>query len=172
MVAFLELPISRDTISWKTITHDEYNFSVEYPTKWLARTYGEHGYKGLDATKLRIYESNLGAFKIEVRLQAAENPTLDDVTDWGKRQFKHSQQTLANRGEGPLVEIALTDGHLNGYPIVRFKSKNQGSNVIRDEVYLARSNDMIMIILQSEESRYEGHLSDFERILNSFTPLE
>ena len=80
MAALLELPISRDSTGWKTVTHEEYGFPLDYPAKWLAKTHGEHGYKGFDPLKLRIYESNLGGFRIYVLYQSAKNPTLDEVT--------------------------------------------------------------------------------------------
>lgn len=41
-----------------------------------------------------------------------------------------------------------------------------------EDVYIARSSDMIIITLQSGASEFESYLDDFNRVVASSGPLE
>jgi hypothetical protein len=164
-------PIVRSEGDWKTVTNMEYGFSVDYPTKWKARTYGEHGFKGGDEIKLRVYRSLMGAFVITVQYQAMPDPTLLDAVSWGKSEIDNSISNLTARGEQPNYEsIRLEEDVVNGYTVMR-QTYKLGS-VMYENVYIARTNDIIIISLQAEPSQFDGYLEDFNAIVSSFRPLD
>lgn len=41
-----------------------------------------------------------------------------------------------------------------------------------EDIYIARTNDIIIITLQANESDFESYLEDFNAIVASFRPLE
>ncbi len=152
-------PIVRSEGEWETITNAEYGFSVDYPTKWKARTYGEHGYKGRDEVKLRSLQ---GFFAIRVEYQEMTNPTLQDAVAWGESQINKSNYVLIQEGE----EV------LNGHPVVRQRYIYSLGSAMYEKVYVARANDVILIQLQANEAEFDSYLEDFDAIVASFRPLE
>lgn len=172
MIVLLQLPINgrQSRTEWETITNTQYNFSVEYPTKWLARTYDELGKRGYEPVKLDIYRSLLGNFKIEVLFQSASNPTLEDVVSWGDARINSGNKSLQSRGEDTYEKSPLQEDTINGQEILR--RVYQRSVIKSEDIYIARDNDMIIITLQSEKEDFDAYLEDFERIVQSFRPLE
>lgn len=166
----LQLPINRSQTEWATITNAQYNFSVDYPTKWIARTYGEHGFKGEKDVKLLIYRSLLGYFEIAVYYQPASEPTLQDVITWGDMRIAKINQGLIRRGEETIEKSVIEEDTIDGHKIA--KRVYWGGGVKNEDVYIARTNDMIIIRLQSEEDDFEKYLPDFEKIVQSFRPLQ
>jgi hypothetical protein len=162
-------PIERSEGKWATINNTEYGFSVDYPTRWKAEVYGKNGYRGLDEIKLQIYRSVLAQFFITVRYQEKVSPTLDDVVNWRDRMIVLWNKALIQDGENPYEEIALINDTLNGHPIIRRQYSN-GTLKIED-IYLARTNDMIIISLSAEERGFESYREDFETIIASFRPV-
>ncbi len=153
-------PIVRSEGEWETVTNMEYGFSVDYPTKWKARTYGEHGFKGEDEIKLLIYRSLTGLFEIGVEYKEMPNPTLQDVVAWGESQINKSNYVLIKEEE----EV------LNGYPVIR--QRYRLGSAMYESVHIARTNDMIIISLQADEAEFDSYLEDFDAIVASFRPLE
>lgn len=170
VIVLLELPVNRPEAEWATVTNTQYNFAVDYPTKWVARTYGEHGFKGARAVKLHIYRSVLGYFEIAVYRQSAVEPTLQDVIAWGEARIGNLNRNLASRGEPTYEKSPVSYETINGYEVGRRIYKRDG--VMNEDVYIARTNDMIIIRLQSEEADFEKYVEDFERIVQSFRPIE
>lgn len=155
-------PIVRSEGEWATITNTEYGFSVDYPTKWKARTYGEHGYKGRDEIKLFIYRSLQGFFAIRVEYHEMSNPTLQDAVAWGESQINKSNYVLIQEEE----EV------LNGHPVVRQRYSYSLGSAMYEKVYIARANDVVLIQLQADEAEFDSYLEDFDAIVASFRPLE
>ncbi|MBE7528770.1 MAG: hypothetical protein HS099_03430 [Ardenticatenaceae bacterium] len=170
VIVLLELPVNRPETEWATITNTQYNFTVDYPTKWVARTYGEHGFKGARTVKLRIYRSLLGYFEIAVYRQSATEPTLQDVITWGDARISNLNRNLVSRGEATYEKFPVSYDTINGYEVGRRIYKRDG--VTNEDVYIARSKDMIIIRLQSEEEDFEKYVEDFEQIVQSFRPME
>jgi hypothetical protein len=163
-------PFIRSEGKWKTVTNTQYGFSVDYPTKWVARTYDEHGFKGEDEVKLRIYRSLLGVFEIAIRYQEASEPTLAEVVAWGDARITSINRNLVGRGEISYEEVTLWEDIIRGHTVARRVYKREG--VMKEDVYIARTNDMIIITLQSEERDFDNYLEDFEAIVVSFKPLD
>lgn len=164
-------PIVRSEGDWKTITNLEFGFSVDYPTKWKARTYGEHGFKGGDEIKLRIYRSLTGIFVITVQYLEMPNPTVEDAVKWGNSRISDSIDNLRAQGKPPNYEtIELEEITIDGHTVMRQRYKL--GNAMYEEVYIARTNDIIIITLQAVETEFDSYLEEFNAIVASFRPLE
>jgi len=164
-------PIVRSEGEWETITNAQYGFSVDYPTKWNARTYGEHGFKGGDEIKLRIYRSLRGVFVITAKYLAMPNPTLNDVAVWGKSEIDNSIANIISQGKKSNFALMMSEETVvNGHPVIRMRYRL--GSAMYESVYIARSNDMIILTLQANETEFEQYLEDFDAIVISFRPLE
>lgn len=157
--------------SHRTITNADFNFSVDYPVKWNARTHGETGFKGERDIRLRIYRSALNSFRISVHQQPAQNPSIDDVVEWGSHRIGEIDNYLSKRGDPELTEIFFQKEDMVGEKTIA-RRRYAGNGIIYEDVYIARGNDMIIIILQAPEEYFESYLDDFDAIVNSFRPKE
>jgi hypothetical protein len=154
---------------WKTITNDLYHFSIEYPTKWSARTYGEHGFKGGDEIKLQIYRSWTGYFVIAVRQRDAVDPNVNDVTKWGADRIKSINRNMP-RSHSVYQELSFERDYISGNQVLIRRYGN--GEIMNEDVYIARENDMIIITLQAEADTFDQYLEDFYRIVESFHTVE
>ena len=101
----------------------------------------------------------------------------------GKKTWPEQGEDVAAWGEEILFDINRANGYgsyydpidlqeevINGYLVLR-RSYRLGGD--RDEdVYIARTNDMIIITLRTEQGEYERYIDDFNRIVSSFAPME
>lgn len=163
-------PIVRTEGEWQTITNSEYGFSVDYPTKWNARIYGENGFKGGKEIKLRIYRSAVGIFGISVRYQAFNNPNLEDVANWGNRRIEEINEYRLKHDKPLMEEVFLKEDIIREQAILRRRYAQSDYSI--EDVYIARSDDMIIITLQAPTDSFESYLDDFNSIVASFRPLE
>jgi len=156
---------------WKTITNDLYHFSVDYPTKWSAQVYDEHGFKGENEAKLRIYRSLLGFgnFEIAIRQKNAVNPSINDVAKWGTDQIKNINRNMP-RSNNIYQELSFGEDYINGNQVLVRRYGN--GEITNEDVYIARENDMIIITLQAETDTFDQYLEDFYRIVESFRTTE
>lgn len=160
-------PFVRTEGGWKTLTHEQYGFTIDYPSQWVARQYGEHGHKGADEIKLIIHRSWL-SFQITLRRKEFSNPTLEDAVAWGDAMSSHLRGGLDEQGDPAYEE--MWEDNIQGHPVVRRRYKYRST--MYEDVYIARRNDLIIIRLQSEEHDFYNHLPDFERIVSSLRPLD
>ena len=166
MIVLLQIPIARPEGEWSTIINSEYSFSLDYPRKWNARTYGEEGFKGSHETRLRIYRSLRDVFEITVYQRTATNPTLDNVVAWG---FARIYKISIRGGNVGYEEFDLYEDTINGQ---RIRRRIYGSGTVkREDVYIVRPNDMIIITLQSTKNDFDNYNEDFDQILNSFKTI-
>lgn len=165
------LPFGRgEEGEWSRVTHEQYGFSIEYPTKWRIETYGQHGHRGLDEVKLRIWETNLNSFKIEVWRFPYSSPTLEGVLKWDDAWIERARQSVTSRGGDDFEEIALLEDMLQGEPILRRTYKL--GDALYEKVYIARSSDYIILKMQAPEGSYDIYIDDFNRIAASFSPIK
>ena len=155
---------------WSTITHEQYGFSIEYPTKWYIETYGQNGHRGLEEVKLRIWDTKLNSFKIEIWYLQAPTPTLENVLEWDNIWIERAIQNVTSQGGSGYEEIALIQATIQDQPILR-RTYKLGNNMY-EKVYIARSNDMIIIKMQVPDGSYNSYIDDFNRIAVSFTPMQ
>lgn len=150
---------------WKTISHPQYDFSVTYPSRWHASTYGEHGFKGEESIKLYI-SPDRHASAIVVRRRAAANPTLEDVVKW--RYYSRIYNRLENHSS--YEEVYLREFEIDEHPVAVRQYKS--GNYMYEDVHIARSNDIIVVTLEGEISDFETLHDEFDRIVKSFSPME
>jgi hypothetical protein len=154
---------------WRTITNDLYHFSVEYPTKWSTRIYGENGHRGADEVKLRIYRSFTGYFEIAVQRKEAIDPSVNDVADWGEDRIERLNR-IKPRSRESYQELDFRVDFVEGNKV--FVRRYADGEITKEDVYIARENDMIIITLQSETDDFDEYLEDFYRIVDSFRTVE
>lgn len=149
-----------------TITHEQYGFSIVYPTKWQVDTYGESGYRGATDTKLSVFYNEFGPFWINIRQKAVYRPTLEGVARWDMQQLESANRVSSLRFEaGPLTEETV-----DGQPTLRRRFNSEEYTLER--VYIARANDLIVIELTSEVGTFEDVLDEFNQIVASFQSIE
>jgi hypothetical protein len=154
---------------WKTLMHDQYYFSIEYPGKWTATKYGESGYRGANEIKLYIYRTHFENFSIRIIQIDSENPTLEEVAGWGENRI--NQLNLNEDQPERILKVQnLRDYIVEGNKALVRRYGNIGRTY--EEVYIARPNDMIIIQLSAEADDIEQFLADFYRIVDSFQTLE
>ena len=155
---------------WIRVTNDLYNFSIEYPNIWEAETYGEGGFRGASHIKLQIFDTMLGNFRIFVSHQSAHVPSIQQAAEWGAERMKIRSELLAQRGNMGAIEFGLWEDSIQGQPVLRRRYGNE--QFMFEDVYIARSSDMIIITLQSDTLEFDSYLDDFNRIVSSFEPLK
>lgn len=148
--------------------HDQYHFSVEYPSKWAASVHGESGHRGADEIKLYIHRTYLENFSVRVYRIEAENPSVQEVAKWGENRINRINRN-EERSEFILREIKFSDHMVNGNKALVRRYGNEGR--MYEDVYIARPNDMIVIQLYTESDDYTRYIGDFYRIVESFRPL-
>ena len=165
---------SKNNSSWKTVSHEEYGFSIDYPSRWNAQTYDVDGRKGDKEVKLDVYSSLWGDLWISVRQnENVPKPNLNDVIDWSNQRInKYQRSSLEHEGDLDYYfeEIFLNEDKIDEYSVMR--RRYQLGILLREEVYIARETDMFIITLQYPETGFENYLDDFNYMVNSFSPLE
>lgn len=154
---------------WQTITNDQYHFSVDYPSKWTARIYGEGGFRSAEDVKLRIYRSLTGYFEISILYKEADNPDLDDVADWGMQRIDRLNRNKPQSRDS-YEEMQFRSDFVEGNEV--YVRRYGDGEMTYEEVYIARENDMIIIRLQSEAEDFDQYLDDFNRIVSTFHTLD
>lgn len=154
----------------RSVTNEQFNFTVTYPARWRAYTYDEAGFRGQRELRLRIFQSQFGSFAITVSQKAFDNPAVEDVAAWGMERIGETNESLQGSRTPKFDAQPLIEAELAGHRVLRRKYSN-GQSVF-EEVYIARAADMIIITLNSTASMYESVVDEFNLIVESFRPLE
>jgi hypothetical protein len=158
------LKVLPDNGKHATVAHEEYGFAIDYPTKWRVETYSEEGswrYYYDSSIKLDLYIIRRIPFKILIRYRPTVSPTLEDVADWGSM--------VMNR----IVTVRYTEQYpdtVNGQPVI--KHRYYWGSYVTEDVYIARSSDMIIISMEVKQHDYDENIDDFNAIVESFRPLK
>ena len=165
-------PLAFITNSWKTTTHINFNFSIEHPRRWVAHKYGESGFRSKDDVVIRLSSDMETAFNsVWIQHRWAENPTLDDAVNWGEDYLQSIRQNAYRSGNTlAYEEFDYWEDNIHGVPISR--RVYQLGSLVNEDVYIARSNDMIIITIETSQDQYENHKPEFDRLVESFSPLE
>ncbi|MFK7804729.1 MAG: hypothetical protein AB8G95_24040 [Anaerolineae bacterium] len=152
-----------------TITNSEFDFSVNYPEILIGEIYGEGGYKGQKHLRFQAYSYRAvpGLFDIEIEIREFSNPTLDDVVQWQMEYISSREMPHA-----PYDRILLRQMDVKGNPAMRHMYKFRWSELIYDSFYFTRNNELIVIEMRVEQDYYEDYKNDFEKLVESFEPLE
>lgn len=157
-------PIIRNEGEFVTVTHDQYGFSITYPTKWKISLYGEDGYRGNDDVKLQLYRNNFNVFRINVFQKNLSDATLEDAYYW---QLEHLNRLTSDY---EYSEISLNEDEIRGHAILRHQYVV--NNTQFEAVYFVRASDMFSIRLQAPVGEFESYLEEFRAIVVSFRPLD
>lgn len=102
---------------WKTVTHPDYGFLLDYPTKWVIQLYGEEGYRTIENIKVRITGWGAGFNGIIIRREYAQNPTMGQTILWREKLLRAAGDRLSK--EGGYVSLSLDEETVNGVTIFR-----------------------------------------------------
>lgn len=155
---------------FRTVTNEQFNFSVIYPARWRAHTYDEAGFRGQRDLRLRIFQSQFGSFAITVSQKASDSPTVEAVAAWGMERINETNESLQGLGTSKFEAQPQIEDKIAERRVLRRKYSN-GQSVF-EEVYIARATDMIIITLNTDASLYESLVDEFNQIVESFRPLE
>lgn len=131
--------INRD--NWSTLVHEEYNFSIEYPTNWQHASFGERGNKNLTEEKAYFGANQIGFLgftskTLSVSWFKMENPTPEKIYDWFLKKY-HKRGIIYS----DFQEVEVGSGHYPAWTrTLRYSTPIQMTTqyfIIRDdEVYL------------------------------------
>lgn len=78
--------------NWSTLVHEQYNFSIEYPTNWQHATFGERGNKNLTEEKAYFWTNQIGFLgftskALSVSWFKMEDPTPEKIYEWSLKRY-------------------------------------------------------------------------------------
>ena len=158
------------TGEWTTVTHPLYGFSLEYPDKWRVEIFNESGRKGAHEVKLLIRGREVGFSGIVIKLVQMKSPTVEDAALWDDIRLTKLGKAAHSRGEAGYKQISLVEDEINGTPAIRRVYRLRDGQF--EAVYIARANNFIIITLQTTQEYHDKYKEDFERVLESFRPLQ
>ncbi len=155
-------PLAIITNAWTLTESSRYDFSIEHPAKWVDREYGEKGWRNQENV-IFILSSDVdhGFNNIWIQRKVASNPIVDDVAIWGNTYLEEVGRSL--------TQIELQEKVINGQRVIT--RKYTLGSLTNLDVYIARKNDMIIITLRTTEGQFDNYISDFMRIVNSFSSI-
>jgi hypothetical protein len=143
---------------WRTFTHDQYSFSIDYPASWSVNSYGDYGSRGLDYLRARFSSFFGGA--VSIHQQPMENPELADAVEWGEAVIQHAD----GHDLSPLSEVRIGQGD---YPaLTRTYRRGNVLPELRRVFYVVSEDSAFM--LEFAEADQESAAPVFERMLASF----
>ena len=169
MFYFLAFPKAPGNPSgFSEITNSHYGFTIDYPSNWTAKVYGESGYRGAKDIKLRIYSSETGVFRIAIYARRIPGQDVSDVASWGESRINQINQKAFLNREEPVIEVQKIDDVINGMNVIRRVYGD--SKITYEDVYIAREQDLIIIQLRAPSVSFDEYQSDFIKIIESFNP--
>lgn len=167
-------PLGYISGSWTTTSSERYSFQVDHPAKWVSHHYGEFGWHGNEEIKLRISGIDEGFNGVYVRWIPVENMSIEDAAALGKELIIQNIQPTIKRGEPGFSELDYYTSVIHDVQVIRRKYSYAlpGEGIINEDVYIARADDLIIISLETSANSYNLYSDTFERILQSFKPLE
>ncbi|MEM7118340.1 MAG: hypothetical protein AAF614_38280 [Chloroflexota bacterium] len=166
---------TQENDGWDSVTHEAFNFSIEYPDNLYTQLGNEFGYRGRKNTRFIVFTTGAQRPRnliITVETRSAESPTLNDVINWGNEdldEIKSDPVMTINRG---FEEIFLVEEQINNVTVCRRRYAFRRSSLLYEEVYIARANDMVILTLEVDEDYLDNNLIIFNRMVDSFEPLD
>jgi hypothetical protein len=164
--------INRD--DWKTLVHEQYSFSIDYPANWGYELFGERGNKGVQHVKAIATSFPFGPIGPSKAFQAhwiaIDNPTLTQAAEWGL-------DILPPYGgdpyKGTLSSLQETQVGIDHYPALTRTFQYADSSAIEIYYYVVRENGAYSLefYLKNEDDLGEAK-SIFNQMLLSFRMLD
>lgn len=159
---------------WDLVNHKDFNFSIKYPNHLLMFIGNEFGYKGDEYVRFIVGTYSWQIPKsliIKVETRATENPTLNDVIDWGNEGLDAIRSDPARVINSGFEDIFLVEEQIGTTPVYRRRYAYRQSGYLYEEVYIAREKDMVIITLSVDEEYFDEYVIIFDQMVDSFKPL-
>ncbi|MBK8904363.1 MAG: hypothetical protein IPM53_24505 [Anaerolineaceae bacterium] len=152
--------------NWRVFTSSTYGFTLHYPANWQAQEYldGSKGDRNVIAT---IIPPTPFTAAITIKRDEMENPTVEDVADWGEELItRRFASTAYEVYELESIELANGESALTRTYLTAI-DKPVSSRYT--EIYIAREHDGLMIQMGAVENKYDSVEAVFEHLIESFT---
>lgn len=169
-----------DLLEWVTVEHEQYNFSIDYPSKWIVELYGDLGRKGVDDEKLVIqrqdsifgHPSSPSTFIVIIERRPFNNPILEDALNWENEKYDRDLSRGGLHNMPGYEEFLFQEEEVAGYSAFRRRFTLFGfEGLTMEEIYFPREHDMIAIRLRVDEEYFNDFYPDFQRIVDSFKTI-
>lgn len=152
--------------NWHVFTSSTYDFTLEYPANWQAQEYLD-GSKGDSNVIATIIPPTPFTAAITIKRVEMENPTVEDVADWGEELItRRFASTAYEVYELESIELANGESALTRTYLTAI-DKPVSSRYT--EIYIAREHDGLMIQMGAVENKYDSVEAVFEHLIESFT---
>lgn len=174
-VSCIQSDASNNVGEWQIAENQDFGFSIEYPTRLYMFLADEYGYRGRqDVRFIAIAPSTRPPMHltITVEIRPLANSTLNNVIEWGNEDLdsiKADPVKLLNAG---LEEIFLKEDFVGNTKVFRRRYAFRKSELMYEEVYISRRDDMVIISMRVSEADFEESLEVFNRMVESFKPLK
>lgn len=154
---------------WSTLTHNQYGFSIDYPTNWIHETFGERGSKNLHELKASINTRPLGPLgpneALWIHWMPMENPTLEEVAAWGMEKLSHREGTVSDLEE---VQIGR-----DNYPALKRSFQYANSPAKRIHYYVVNEKGAFILEFYLRNEKLAADTEPiFDEMLDSFQLFE
>lgn len=155
--------------NWKTLVHEKYGFSINYPANWGHEIYGERGRKGVQNVKAVATSFPFGPvgpkMGFTVHWIAMDVPSLERAAEWGLNILPPYGGTLSD-----LQETKVGLGH---YPALTRSFYYDGSSAMEVHYYVIRENGAYTLeFYLKNENDIDEMEPVFNQILASFKMLD
>lgn len=159
---------------WRKVNHEQFDFSIEYPSSLSMILGNEKGYKGARHIRFSAYTESWQTpqnLSFTVETQPAETPALEDVVAWSDEDLDEIRTDPVRAINFGFEEISLLESQVGDLPVYRRRYAYRQSGLLFEEVYIARENDMVVITFRVEEEYFDEYLQVFNQMVDSFKPL-
>lgn len=167
--------------NWESIKNDLYNFQIIYPTKWIAETHDESGWKGDEEIKLTILQrtpafglsSMPSAFSIIIKQRFFEKPEIDDVLTWANESLDSNSSENGLQVPEGYQEYNFEKINVDSYEALRRRYTYSSIEGIKiEEILIPRQSDMLIITYRIDEDFFNENYDDFQKIYISFQAIK
>ncbi|MAU02124.1 MAG: hypothetical protein CL608_33725 [Anaerolineaceae bacterium] len=152
--------------NWSTLVHEQYNFSIDYPTNWAHATYGVRGNKNLTDEKAHFYTNQIGFLglvskALSVNWFKMENPTPEKIYGWDLERHYRSGIIYSD-----FQEVEAGSGNYPAWTrTVRYATTSQ----IRIQYFIIRDDNIYLLefFLRNSANKDEA-FPIFDHMLASF----
>ena len=159
-------PEASNNNSWSLYSDTENKYTIEYPKNWTARKLSSGNREDNDAIALFLSPSLLPATIIVARTEDFD-PTEANAIAWGESRI---QQRYENNELQDIVKDKISNEQSILTRTYR-SSINSPTPVKGKDVYIVRTDDIIVLTLLTNESVFEEIESVLDEVANSFTTL-
>lgn len=160
---------SENEQNWDKVVHEQYEFQIIYPIRWIAETYGESGWRGNEEVKLTISQRIITDMNIQIKRRPIENPSIEDVVNWSNERFESESDDYWGRKRREVEDFLFEEVLIDSYYSIRRRYIHGAAEGIKfEEILIPRENDMLIISYMVDEDHFNQPYDEFEKIYESF----